>query len=256
MRYSAVGVAAFLAAGVTFFSGFGLGTLLLPLFSVYLPTEAAVASTAVVHFLNSGLKTGLLRRHINRRVVARFGLPALVAAPVGALTLSVLSDLDPLHRYTLGGREHSLAPVNLVIAFLLVALGLQEALSRPVIRPRERYLPLGGVASGLIGGLSGLQGALRSAFLVQLGLRPETFIATAAAIALMVDLGRLVVYATQGALSVPPDLVGLLVASIAGASAGTLLGNRLLERVTVRFMQLLVGALLVASAVALGLGLT
>ena len=44
-----VSLIAALASSLTFFSGFGLGTLLLPAFALFYPIELAVASTAVVH---------------------------------------------------------------------------------------------------------------------------------------------------------------------------------------------------------------
>jgi uncharacterized membrane protein YfcA len=45
-----IALAAFLASLLTFFSGFGLGTLLLAVMTLYFPVEAAVALTAIVHF--------------------------------------------------------------------------------------------------------------------------------------------------------------------------------------------------------------
>ena len=67
---------AFLASVLTFFSGFGLGTLLLPAFALFFPVEQAVALTGVVHFLNGLFKLGLVGRHTNKDVLIRFGLPA------------------------------------------------------------------------------------------------------------------------------------------------------------------------------------
>ena len=43
MEYAVVGVVALAASGLTFFSGFGLGTLLLPALAVFVPVEQAVA---------------------------------------------------------------------------------------------------------------------------------------------------------------------------------------------------------------------
>lgn len=54
---------AVVAAGaslLTFFSGFGLGTMLLPVFLLFFPVDLAIAMTAVVHFLNNIFKTGLI----------------------------------------------------------------------------------------------------------------------------------------------------------------------------------------------------
>lgn len=59
MDFILTGVVAFLASALTFFSGFGLGTLLLPAFALFLAAPAAVAATAIVHLLN-GLFKGIL----------------------------------------------------------------------------------------------------------------------------------------------------------------------------------------------------
>jgi hypothetical protein len=48
-----IGLAALLASGLTFFSGFGLGTILMPVFALFVPVPLAVAATAVVHFANN-----------------------------------------------------------------------------------------------------------------------------------------------------------------------------------------------------------
>jgi len=54
----------------------------------------------------------------------------------------------------------------------------------------REYLPFGGLVSGFFGGLSGHQGALRSAFLAKVGISPEGFVGTNAVIGLLVDLTR------------------------------------------------------------------
>lgn len=48
-----LGGAAFAAAGLTFFSGFGLGTVLMPVLAVFFSVELATMMTAVVHLLNN-----------------------------------------------------------------------------------------------------------------------------------------------------------------------------------------------------------
>ena len=87
LNYAVVAVAAFLAAGLTMYSGFGLGTLMLPVFALFLPVEMAVVATALVHGANNLFKVALLGRGANREVVLRFGLPAIAAAVLGALAL-------------------------------------------------------------------------------------------------------------------------------------------------------------------------
>ena len=85
--YLIVALTAFIAAGLTLYSGFGLGTMLLPVFALFFPTEMAVVATAMVHGANNVFKVSLLGRHADREVVLKFGLPAIAAAVLGALTL-------------------------------------------------------------------------------------------------------------------------------------------------------------------------
>ena len=80
LPYLLPSLAAFLAAGLTFFSGFGLGTLLLPVFALFFPLEVAIGLTAVVHLANNLFKLALLGKYANLGVVLRFGIPALLAA--------------------------------------------------------------------------------------------------------------------------------------------------------------------------------
>ncbi|MEK9138207.1 MAG: sulfite exporter TauE/SafE family protein, partial [Bacteroidota bacterium] len=56
MEYLIVCTIALLASGLTLFSGFGLGTLLLPAFILFFPPDVAVGMTAIVHFLNNIFK--------------------------------------------------------------------------------------------------------------------------------------------------------------------------------------------------------
>ena len=83
LHYAIIGLAAFFASGLTLFSGFGLGTLLLPVMALFFPIDLAIALTAVVHALNNLFKCWLLGRHADRAVVLKFGLPAILSAMLG-----------------------------------------------------------------------------------------------------------------------------------------------------------------------------
>lgn len=249
-------VVAFLASGLTFFSGFGLGTVLLPAFALFFPIEHAVALTGVVHFLNGLFKLGLVGASADKAVVLRFGVPALAASFVGALVLAQLADVPALASYTLGGRVFTVTPAKVAIGVLLLvfaSLELSSRFARLAFPPR--YLPLGGVLSGFFGGLAGMQGALRSAFLVRAGLTREAFIGTGVAIAVLIDLSRLGVYSTRfwqqaHALDVP-----LLLGAVLSAFAGAWVGNRFLKKLTMAHVQRVVAALLFAVGIGLVLGL-
>lgn len=77
-------IASLLASALTLFSGFGLGTLLMPVVALFFPLELAIAMTAMVHLANNLFKIGLLGRKAEGSVLLKFGLPAIAAAFVGA----------------------------------------------------------------------------------------------------------------------------------------------------------------------------
>ena len=159
MEYLLIGGAAALASGLTLFTGFGLGTLLLPVMALFFPIDLAIALTAVVHALNNLFKCCLLGRHADGAVVLKFGLPAILAALLGARLLLYLSDLQPLLNYQILGREAQIMPVKLVVAALMVVFALFElAPQRAPLALTPRYLPLGRGVEWLFRGPLGASG--------------------------------------------------------------------------------------------------
>jgi len=255
MAYVMIGLVALVASGLTFFSGFGLGTLLLPAFAVFMPVPEAVAMTAVVHVVNSVFKVLLVGRSTDRQTLLRFGLPAIVAALVGAWLLGRLTAAAPLLSYEAFGRTFEVLPVKLAIGMLLAVFALVEVLPacRGLAFP-PRLMPLGGLLSGFFGGLSGMQGALRAAFLARSGLSAEAYVATSSMIACLVDVTRLGVYAGRiGAVQRDLDRP-LLAVAVGAALAGALLGKRWLGGMTMAAVQRVVAALLVLVAAGLASG--
>jgi hypothetical protein len=255
MSYVVIASVALLASGLTFFSGFGLGTLLLPAFTLFFPVEQAVAMTAVVHFLNGLFKLWLVGRKADRRIVLRFGVPAVAASLAGAGVLVWLSRVEPVLTWSLGGREMSVTPAKLAIGTLLFLFATAELLPRfRRLSFGPRYLLLGGLLSGFFGGLSGMQGALRSAFLARAGLSKDAFVASGVVIACLIDLSRLGVY-SRSLLAEGTRLdYGLLGAAVASAFAGALLGNRYLEKLTMQGVRHVVAVMLFVVSVGLASG--
>lgn len=258
--YLIVATAALLVSGLTLFSGFGLGTLLMPVFALFFPVEAAVAATAVVHGANNVLKAMVLGRNADWGIVLRFGLPAVVAAFVGAALLGLVSAFAPIAEYGVGPRQAVVTPIKLLMGVLMVAFALFELLPR--LRALEfdrRLLPVGGVLSGFFGGLSGHQGALRSAFLAKVRITTPAFVGTNAVIGLIVDLARLAVYGViflgAGAEGLFEGRLGrLVITGIAAAFIGVAVARPLVPKVTMRAVQTLTGVLLLGIAAALGSG--
>jgi hypothetical protein len=165
MEIFIISAAAFFTAILTFFSGFGLGTILTPVFMIFFPVDLAIALTGVVHFFNNIFKLLLVGRKADRQVLLRFGIPAVVAAFAGAWLLLQMTDLQPLCTYQIGEKTFEVSPAKLTVSVLLILFAVIELVPWfGKLQFGRKKLPLGGVLSGFFGGLSGNQGALRSAF--------------------------------------------------------------------------------------------
>src|SRR4030067_184900 len=111
MTYLLLCLTAFLVSGLTLFSGFGLGTVLMPAFALFFPLPVAIAATAVVHLANNLFKTALVGRKADWSVVAKFALPGAAAAMLGALLLNVFASLPPVSSFQLGEKTYEIAVV-------------------------------------------------------------------------------------------------------------------------------------------------
>jgi uncharacterized membrane protein YfcA len=223
---------------------------------IFFPVELAIALTGVVHFFNNIFKLFLVGKHANRGVLLSFGIPAVLAAIPGAWLLLQLSDLQAFYTYEMFGKTFEVSPIKLVIAILLIIFALMDLLPRFKNMQFDRNkLVLGGVLSGFFGGLSGNQGALRSAFLIKAGLSKEAFVGTAVVVSTFVDFTRLSVYATRLLHVGLYDNLNIILFATLSAVAGAYLGNQLLKKVTLQFVQITVAIMLLFLAIAIGSGL-
>lgn len=256
MEIALISTVAFLAAVLTFFSGFGLGTILTPVFMIFFPVDVAIALTGVVHFFNNIFKLILVGKKADKQVVLRFGIPAVVAAFAGAWLLLQITDLKPLFSYAMGERTFEVFPVKFIISILLIAFALMDLIPYfNKLQFGKEKLPVGGALSGFFGGLSGNQGALRTAFLMKAGLSKEAFIATAVVVSTFVDLTRLSIYATRFSRSGLSENITVVICATLAAIIGAFIGNKLLKKVTLKFIQTLVAIMLIILSIALGSGL-
>ena len=210
-----VAVVALLAGAVAAVTGFGIGSLLTPLLAWQVDTRLAVAATSIPHVVGTAFRFWLLGGGVDRRVLWNFGLTSAAGGLIGAALNTQAS-----------GRE-----LSMVFGALLLFAAASEAsgLARRM-RFRGWVAWIAGVISGLLGGLVGNQGGIRSAALLGFDLSKQAFVATATAIGLFVDAARVPVYlATQH-----EDLFTLrrwmLVATM-GVTLGTVVGSRTLVRI-------------------------
>lgn len=256
MEWILICTVAFGASILTFFSGFGLGTILTPVFLLFFPIEVAIASTGLVHLANNIFKWLLTGKNANWEVVLKFGIPAVLAAFLGSWILISFPEASPLFSYSLFSHEFHVFPLKLLISSLLFFFACVELL--PYFKQLsfdKNKLYLGGFLSGFFGGLSGNQGALRSAFLIKFGLSKESFIGTTIIISTAIDLSRLSVYSAKIKELNWETNGTLILAAILSAISGAFIGNKVLKKVTMYFVQNMVAALLLVLSLLLGLGI-
>jgi len=192
--------------------GFGIGSLLTPVFAVQFGIEIAVAAVALPHLAGSLLRGWRLRRSVDRAVLLRFGVLSTIGGLLGAFLFAQLA--PPALGRILGA-----------LLLLTAIAGLTGWSER--WKPRGGLVWILGALSGFFGGVIGNQGGLRAAALSAFGLSPAAFVATSTVIGIFIDLARTPVYL----YSTGSDLVRIWVLiSIAGAGiiAGTLVGERML----------------------------
>jgi len=256
MEYIVICLVAFAGSGLTLFSGFGLGTLLVPVFALFFPIDIAISLTAIVYFLNNLFKLFLVGKHADKNVILRFGIPSILAAFIGAYFLTLLTDIPPLYNYSIAGKEFAVMPIKLIIGALLLFFALFDLIPKLAnLQFDKKYLPLGGLLSGFFGGLSGNQGALRSAFLIRSNLSKEAYIATGVVIACLIDISRLIIYSKQIIHKHDYFNYSLVIAATISAFTGAYIGNKLIKKVTIKALQYIVAFMLVVFSLLLIIGI-
>ncbi|WP_309608612.1 sulfite exporter TauE/SafE family protein [Flavobacterium sp.] len=245
MDYFIICIVALLGSALTLFSGFGLGTLLLPVFALFFPIEVAIIMTSIVHFSNNIIKLLFFGKQIDKNVVLKFGIPAIIFAFLGAYILKLLSSMQPIFEYSFSGKTFQVMLIKIIIGVLLIVFSLIEFIPRfKNLEFNQKYLSVGGALSGFFGGLSGHQGALRSAFLIKAHLPKEVFIATGVCIACLVDISRLSIYIPEIIYKGTILNYSLIISATVSAFLGVYFGNKLLQKITITTIQNIVAVLL------------
>jgi hypothetical protein len=228
-------LAAIVAGAIASLSGFGIGSILTPLLAIYLGTKLAVAVVSVPHFIGTALRFALIREHLDKRVLITFGITSAIGGLIGALLHVWLKSVV----------------LSYVLGALLVFAGLMGVTG---IASRMRFGRttgwIAGALSGIFGGLVGNQGGIRSAALLGFDVSKESFVATATAIALLVDLFRMPVYAATQYREIAAVWPMVLIATI-GVVVGTFIGKPMLQRIPEKTYRLLVSLLVLALGISM-----
>jgi uncharacterized protein len=256
LSYLAIILTALAGAFLSFFCGFGLGTLLLPAFMVFFPAQIAIAATAEVHMANNLFKLFLVGKHAHWPTIKTFGVASVLGALSGAWSLRWIADLGMTYHFTLSNHVFETDAIRLVISAVILMFAVIEispafkSISLP-----PRLFAAGGFISGFFGGLSGHQGALRSAFLMRSGLSKDAFMGTRVVCACLVDVSRISVYAASinaGWSEIEP---GILIAATLAAFTGAWQGNKMMKKTELPVLNRIITVSLVLFALCFALGI-
>ncbi|MBI2020374.1 sulfite exporter TauE/SafE family protein [Candidatus Daviesbacteria bacterium] len=178
-------ISALFAEIVGTIAGFGSSTIFLPLALIFLDFKTALVIVAFFHISGNIGRIGFFKKGLDRELLIKFGLPSVGLTVAGALLVSFVS--QDLLKGLLG---------LFLIVYASYALWREDF----HIPASTKSAIIGGGLSGFLAGLIGTGGALRGAFLTGFALPKEKYIATAAAVALAVDLTRIPIYLSQGFL--------------------------------------------------------
>lgn len=225
-------VSAFIAEVIGTVAGFGSSTVFLPLALFFVDFKTALVLVAVFHVAGNLGRITFFRRGFDKRLALLFGLPSVLLTLAGALLVSYTS--QELLKLALG-------------VFLLLFSVKSLFWKDTKIGASSKNAVIGGGLSGFLAGLIGTGGAIRSAFLASFGLAKEKYVATAAIVALAVDLTRLPIYIASGFLENKYYYTIPLLLAI--ALAGSYTGKKILNKIPrSQFKKIVLTAIALAGA--------
>lgn len=215
---------------ITLFTGFGVGTIMMPIMAMFFDVKVAIFLAAIVHFFNNMSRIALYRSEINWGIIKRFGIVSIIGAFIGSFAQIYL--------------DSSWLKVGLG-AFLMIYSLLQLIPNKIKITLSANVDVIGGFLSGLIGGLIGNQGAIRSLYLLSYGMDKKELIVSSAVIAVIIDSTRIPIYAYSNYAYMQENMM-LLMAVVAASIFGTVLGSKMLPKVSYELFKkiILVGVLI------------
>ncbi len=178
-------IIAFLSIVIGTLAGFGTSTIFLPVALIFVDFKTALVLVAITHLSANMGATTFFRHGLDRRLILLFGVPSIFITIIGAYMVTYV-------------------PQNILIIILGISLLIFSIsfLIKPNFKvPKsDTNTVIGGALSGFLQGLIGIGGPLRGAFLISYDLDKFKYIATLAAIAVIIDLTRIPIYLTNNLL--------------------------------------------------------
>jgi uncharacterized protein len=201
-------------------AGFGSSTVFLPFALLFFDFKTALILVAFFHIFGHLGQLTFFRHGINKKILLIFGIPSVILTVVGALLVSYISQ----------------SLLELILGLFLLAYSI-ASLIKPnfKFKSSNRNAIIGGSVSGFFAGLIGTGGALRSAFLTSFKLKKNVYLATAAAVALAVDITRIPIYFGSGFLN--SSLYIYIPLLFVVAIIGSYIGKKVVDKIPQKFFN-------------------
>lgn len=216
-------------------TGFGISTIMIPILLLFYPLPQTLLFIGIIHWFGDVWKLVLFRRGFQWRLILSFGVPGILAAWLGArLVFDIPSEL--LSRI-----------LGIFLIGYVIYLFVQSSFQ---IKPTIFTGACGGALSGFLAGIFGMGGAVRSMFLTAFNLPKEVYIATAGAIALVIDSTRLTTYALNGTRLEHTLLWGLLL-FVPASFIGAKIAQQIVGKIPQEHFRKVIAAFLLLTALKL-----
>ena len=199
-------------------TGFGTSTILVPALLLFYPLPQTLLFVGIIHWFGDVWKLLLFRKGFQWKLILGFGIPGIAATVLGA---SIVFRIPAMI-------------LSRMLGIFLVCYVLYLFLKGSFrIKPNLFASACGGALSGFLAGVFGIGGAVRGLFLTAYDLPKGIYIATAGAIALIIDTARLTTYFLTGTRLEQFLLWGLIVfipASFLGARIAKSIVDKIPQR--------------------------
>lgn len=207
-------ITAFLTIVIGTVAGFGTSTIFLPIALLFVDFKTALVLVAISHISGSLGATAFFRHGLDKRLILLFGIPSIILTILGAYLVTYI--------------PQNILEIILGVSLLIFSI---YSLVRPDFKVSASKINtvFGGSLSGFLQGLVGIGGPLRGAFLISYNLNKFKYIATLAAIAVIIDATRIPIYFSNNLLE-PQFYYYVPFLAVVGV-AGSYTGKRIVQKI-------------------------
>lgn len=195
--------------------GFGSSVFFVPFANIFFDFHTVLGITAIFHLSSNLSKIYLFRKGLNKKLILQIGIPSVIFVIIGGFLSNFF--------------ESQILEITLGV--FLITLSLLFLIKDKLVLPAKfKQTVIGGALSGFSAGLIGTGGAIRGLTMAAFNLEKSVFVATSAAIDMMIDLSRTVVYYSNGYIT--KDILIYIPFLLVIGFVGSWIGQKILNHIS------------------------